>query len=760
MMAYLQLCLWSLGPAVLAVLADRFLLRNGRTRDAQIVTGLMFGVGGALANTFGIYLADVDATVCARDAFSIVSAFWFGPLAGSVTTLVVAAERAITPLWGVGAASWIRSSAASFVVGGFAVVIGKYLFRGERPVLLPAALLAAVAEVIHLAVVFLFGMSDISNTLGIVDSAMVPMMVVCALAATVTAIGCGTVGSLRRNILSPAGGIAIFYGLSMLGTWGVGFGNARYHTLSLLDFAENDLVMTADEIVNIMLEHSARVLAAEIGSPRVLSAAEGEEILRKYDFDEISVIDANGVCVFSTDPTGVGVNLRDYPESRPFMVLTNGVTQVFAQPFRASINNPGVVYKYLGVAFPGGNGFVQLGYSDRRLSAGFVQTYGRLLSDWPIGETGYYLYADESDTCVIVSVPRHSTACGQKLSQLGIGPAEIRTLRAAPEHVAAISVMGERCFVRYREYAHHCILIVVPAAEYYGTAMQFAFAAVAILFIVFVVFGYLIGHMVESGRRIAELHAIEEAKRENDMLMAKSIQSSALPAVYPPFPGERRIDIYAQMTPAREVGGDFYDFYMLDANRLVFLVADVSGKGIPAAMFMMKAKATLEGSVKRTSCLADAVVKANHKLAMGNDALMFVTCWIGVLRLDTGELSFVNAGHNPPFIRRADGTLERLATRSGLTLAACDSSTYTQHSLQLGPGDMILLYTDGVTEAMNAAGEQFFESRLGTVLRELREADPSAICRGIKEAVDAFAAGNTQSDDITILSLFWRGTSC
>ena len=246
--------------------------------------------------------------------------------------------------------------------------------------------------------------------------------------------------------------------------------------------------------------------------------------------------------------------------------------------------------------------------------------------------------------------------------------------------------------------------------------------------------------------------AAESARIERDLSTAKAIQESALPSTFPPFPHISAFDIYANMTAAREVGGDFYDFFEIDDHTLGFLIADVSGKGIPAALFMMAAKTELSNYMASGMDLAEAVQTANWHLCQGNDAGMFVTVWAAKLDWNTGYLTYVNAGHNPPLLRHG-GTWQWLRTKGGLFLGAFDTAIFKSASIKLEPGDQLLLYTDGVNEAFNASEEQYGDDRLEKFLADHSELHPHALVDSLKHELQVWAEGVDQSDDITMLSI-------
>ncbi len=253
---------------------------------------------------------------------------------------------------------------------------------------------------------------------------------------------------------------------------------------------------------------------------------------------------------------------------------------------------------------------------------------------------------------------------------------------------------------------------------------------------------------------IDNLQAVtREKERINaELTLASDIQAHMLPCIFPPFPEHNEFDIYASMTPAKEVGGDFYDYYMLDNKKLALVVADVSGKGVPAALFMVITKVLIKNHVQLGLKPAQVFEKVNNLLCEGNDADLFVTAWLGVLDLESGMLTYVNAGHNPPMLKTADGDFEFLRCRPALVLAGMEMTNYTQNELQLHPGDSLFLYTDGVTEATNASNELYGEERLQSFMNNHKTAGVVDKIHGLKQDIDTFVGEAPQFDDITMLA--------
>lgn len=257
--------------------------------------------------------------------------------------------------------------------------------------------------------------------------------------------------------------------------------------------------------------------------------------------------------------------------------------------------------------------------------------------------------------------------------------------------------------------------------------------------------------------RIAALSTERERVR-SELEIAGRIQVSALPEVRPPFTGQGEFDLSASMRPAKAVGGDFYDFFLIDESCVGVVVADVSDKGVPAALFMMRAKALIKQLLSEGLAPQEAMRRANDDLCRDNNEGMFVTVWLGVLDLSSGELAYACGGHNPPLYRHADGQVEWMRDRSGLILGCFEGVAYRGFARRMEPGDAVLLYTDGVTEAMNAQGECYGEDRLEALIGSLDAGiAPDELTKQVEQGVAAFASGADQADDITLLALRFDG---
>ena len=249
-----------------------------------------------------------------------------------------------------------------------------------------------------------------------------------------------------------------------------------------------------------------------------------------------------------------------------------------------------------------------------------------------------------------------------------------------------------------------------------------------------------------------ELTAIQQ-----ELSVAARIQQSILPRTFPPFPGRQDFELFAEMIPARQVGGDFYDFFLIDNNRLGFVIGDVSGKGVPAAIFMAVTRTLLKATALLGGTAADCLKYINGVLARQSEASMFVTIFYGILHTATGELDYCIGGHNPPYVFSSDASARALSEPANLIVGAVEHAAYQGGQTMLKPGDGVLLYTDGVSEANNVVGEEFSEARLVGAIESQNGAGGEQTVRHILSELRSHTGGATQSDDITLLAVRYNG---
>lgn len=259
---------------------------------------------------------------------------------------------------------------------------------------------------------------------------------------------------------------------------------------------------------------------------------------------------------------------------------------------------------------------------------------------------------------------------------------------------------------------------------------------------------------LERGRLIEAY--IEKERLEEGLKLAHDIQMSMLPKTFPPFPERRDLDIFAAITPAKKVGGDFYDFFFLDENRLCFAIGDVSGKGVPAALFMAVIKTLFKAIAGRVQNPGEILSTVNREICRDNDSQMFTTLFCGILDTRTGEIRYSNGGHNPPYHLSRAG-VQQVPKTGGRVLGLLEETTYAGSRLVLGPGETLLLYTDGVTEALDPAEQFFSERRLESILTQINFASAREQIEYLTREITLFAAGAEQADDITTLAIRFLG---
>lgn len=553
-------------------------------------------------------------------------------------------------------------------------------------------------------------------------------------------------GILKRMVRNPLARICAV--LVVLGTalfWYVCIRLGRRAAEEVLLTAAADIRASIDDCVDLPLFFAGTAICRHYGSPEAMAQSAVDEVMGRYDIDELNVVDSRGI-VLAGALANVGYDMSSHPLTAEFNCLLEGGVETFSQDFRNAIEDPSRRRKYVGIAFPPpAKGYIEMGFDEARVKDGIDYWFRDVAVGWHIGDTGFYVVA-KAETGVIDS-------CGYDF------PPEMNTLASlgfdagrAPDDPRRpfVAVLGGiPCLCLTEEVCFHRVITALPLAEIEeGVAMATAVlgGVLAAVLIVVIFFMTRLSDLVES---LKGYIASEKDRQEKEFALARVVQTSSLPLVFPDTPGFR---IAAKMTTAREVGGDFYDFYRLPSGRQLILVADVSGKGISAAMFMMKARTIVKTCVSSEPDLASAITRANGLLAGNNEAEMFVTAWIAAVDPATGEVEYVDAGHNPPLVRRADGSVEWIGGLKSLALAAMDGVAYRTDRLVLKPGDRLFLYTDGVTEAMDPDGALYGEPRLEAALASAS----GDLLKAVEDSVSAFVKGAEQSDDITMLSFDYK----
>ena len=545
----------------------------------------------------------------------------------------------------------------------------------------------------------------------------------------------------KRLVGRLVGAVAVAFAASMVLTWFLHARMTEGEMRHVVDDLFDRIAIDIRERVDSRMLRLAAMVRDEIyemrGQEWWSDPDESSRRLRaladELGVDEICVADDKGLLTHSARREEVGALdfTKAEGQAREFAALLHDKFEL-AQPLLPN-SLRGEWVKYVGVWIPDG-GFVQVGGRDRTVRQLARTAVTGLTHGWHVtGEDGGIFITTGNGT--IISHPDAGREGGQWRAPGEDYYWENRAIEGFPVYV----VIPKKTAIVERR------VLVATSAFLNGMALVLASCLVGI-----VIAGYVRGQI--------------SAQRKREMDMAKSIQESSIPRVFPPFREERRMDVFATMQTARDVGGDFYDFYFSGTSRLTFLVADVSGKGVPAALFMMRAKATIKGVMQSGLPLDQVAVRVNDALSLDNDAGMFVTAWIGDIDLATGVVTFVNAGHNPP-LRISGGTRPSyVRDRSGLMFGAMPGMKYAAHTLTLSPGDMLYLYTDGITEQPNPDGDLFGEDRLldavGTMLSSgVQPLAPGAspLLDALFAAVIAHGAGVEQADDCTQLVFRYNG---
>ncbi len=511
----------------------------------------------------------------------------------------------------------------------------------------------------------------------------------------------------------------------------------------------------------------AQALSAFIAAdPTVIQSTERlEALLEKLDVDELHISDERGILIASIPEVYKGYDMSTGAQARAFLpALTQPDFTLVQEP---QANSLGVSTQYAGVARRDRPGIIQIGYRPtRREQAERVADINTIAQGFQIGNEGKLRILPNAE-----------------------GQTERRYYHATVDGVPSIC---------YAVPQGELLLIgTLPESEMYlsrNEVLRILVIANVLLFtIIFLLVSWLLQHVVIKGiysvnsslneitngnlneevsvhtttefrdlsaginQTVAALkRSIEnEARRiDAELEMGRTIQASVLPVDFPSTP---TYNLCAKMYPAKEVGDDFYDFFPLDEHRVAMMVADVSGKGITAALYMMNAKALLKELLHALADPAEAFTRANAELCANNQAHMFLTAFLAILDTRTGSLTCLNAGHNPPALKRGDNPWEPLRIKHSIALGVSKKARYTAVPLQLDPAARLLLYTDGVTEAMSPSHEQFGEARLLNFLNSHPETH-EVLLEKLRLELNRFADGTPQSDDITLLSLDYKGT--
>ena len=764
----------------------------------QIIIGLLFGGASAFASSYGVEW--LGAVVNVRDAAPLSAGLIFGAPAGIISGCIGGLYRWFSVYWGGGMYTRVACSIATILAGFMAAGLRKLMFDNKKPTWSYGISIAVVCEVIHMILIFVTNMDNSSYAFEFVQGATIPMVLGNAAAVGISIVivsllshegllknkgGEKIASTFQRWLLA---GIVIAYVITSSFTFILQNGIVQIETQEVFTTAINDIEKAIKDKSNAHILGIAE--QAKQDYEKNINA-DLQNLADIYGVKEINVVRSDGMIVNSTEPDVINnYDMNSKAQSKEFVDALKKQSS-FVQDYSPRGKDESVWRKYAAVNLSTG-GFIQVGYD--------AEQFHRILNEFVIdvtknrhvGTNGFVAVCDDKLNLVI-----DNEYNGKELSSIGIVPRDemIEGKNATSLYYADIidgkTDFSEKYMYVFKFVEGYCLIAAMPEAEatfmrnaslYTSIFMQVLIFAGLFVFIYILIKKVIITNLrkindtlgqitkgdlnvtvdVRSNEEFSSLSddinstvstlkryiADAAARIDKELEYAKQIQLSALPTN---FPDDEDYNIYAQMIAAKEVGGDFYDFYKINDTTIAFLAADVSGKGIPAAMFMMTAKTIIKDLAESSMAVNDIFTKANEKLCQNNESGMFVTAWMGILDLKTGNLQFANAGHNPPLLKRANGEFEYLRTRAGFVLAGMDGVRYRMGELTLSSGDRLFLYTDGVTEATNKDNQLYGEDRLINFMNRNSTVEATSLLPALKSDIDRFVGEAPQFDDITML---------
>lgn len=760
---------------VIYVLDKRTKFGNIRYIPKQIIIGTTFGIIAILATEYGV---PVDGAVLnVRSASPLSAGLIFGWPAGLIAGFIGGIERYFTP---TGDFTRIACTFGTIIAGIVAAVVRRFMVDNKRPSWFYGLFVGLVTEVIHMLMVFLNNSGDIQRAYKIVEICALPMILSNGISVMLALFCISSISKRNGTLIFESGKenisqifqrwlfifVVIAFFVTTFSASSFQKSMAKAIALDTLKSNLEDIENDIQDAANRNLVDYSRFLTNELSIN--LSTDELKKITKEYHLTEISFIDTNGLIIKSSNKN-----------AKLHIPLKNVDKEIY---YAEDSSDDAIKF----VGMKNENYFIQIGFHPEYFEKQIEEQILHVAQYRHIGQKGFVVICNPEGTVISDTIGN----VGKNISILG----QNQNIKATQKEVFLVTIGNKPCYCMYSKVNNFVVLVAMTEEEVFFTKKASVYMLAFMETIVFAIFFATIFVLVKvlvvknirkintslsqitdgdlnvtvdvrDNEEFASLsddinstvttlkHYIDEAaaRFDKDLEIAKQIQQSALPSVFPPYPNRKDFSIYASMNAAKEVGGDFYDFYLVDENHLAFVVADVSGKGIPGAMFMMTSKTLIKSFAESGLPVHEVLTNVNTQLCQNNEAGMFVTAWMGILDLQTGLIKFANAGHNPPLVKHKDGSYEFLKGKVNFVLAGMDMVKYKEQELQLQPGDEIYLYTDGVTEAHNSNNELFGENRLLESLNSTKGMSVEDICKKVKEDVDAFVCDAEQFDDITML---------
>ena len=803
----LRMSMITLGMSVMTVILWIITDKKKLNLGGKLIIGLLYGLAACAGTHFGVDYNSMMLNV--RDIAPLSAGLFFGPLPGIIAGLIGGIERYIAGTYfGVGSFTRIACSVATILAGFIAAAFNRFLFHGKQPTPAYAAALGIVTEVFHMFAVFITHRDDMDFALFVVDTCAIPMIVFTGIGMLISSLVIWMISNNIRTIRMPKKeeisistrfqSWLLLFVIAMIATTFMFSQTLQSRAIlqntqrtmrqaindtqySMLAMEKN--INTANDLLKQQGLDDAHAVAREFTQRGGLKAAAGinfKELCDLYRLYEIDIVDSSKKVVYSSNPNSVGYDMTSSEQSRAFLPILDGTMHEYAQDFMTTGNVNTLSLMYVGVAADGC--LVQVAYDGSKVADYLsIADISSVIKAAHFGKSGDIYITDKFDK--IISNNRD----GEDASTLGYSSENKDKFYRA-------TIFGTPSYCRFEDFGEYRIFAIVPDEELLETikitAYETAFADILLFALIFMLIYILVKKLivkninrinaslkqitsgnlneiidVRSSKEFSSLsddinrtvgtlkHYIAEVENriQTELEFARSIQASALPRVFT-FQNVTEFEVYATMDPAKVVGGDFYDLFFAGPNKFALVIADVSGKGIPASLFMMRSKTTIKSLAESGKSPAAILERANNELCNGNDANMFVTAWIGIIDLETGIMKCANAGHEYPAIMRASsGEFELLKDKHGLALAAMEDMFYTEYELQLNDGDKLFVYTDGVPEATNIKDEQFGTERMLAALDHVRSLPMQQVLPFIKESIDHFTGEAEQFDDITML---------
>ncbi len=670
-----------------------FLRGRKMTPALRVGVGLLYGLCAVVSNHLGIEY--MGSILNVRDIAPLAAGLFFDPLSGILAGLIGGVERFILgEIWAVGWLTRWACGVSTCLAGFLAAALRRWVYHGKRPSAVHAFMVGAVMEVFHMYAILVTNADTIYLAYTLLQSCAIPMIVF-------TALGMAGCSFAVLRLSGESADLRLFL--------------SRAETPIFVHFQRQLLILTVVLFsFSVFSEQTTQLRYARENAGFMLQfrCTELEDLWKDSGGDTeqllVRIRDLNAL----SDNT---VYLVDLKEKR---MLTGMVP-----PEEARVLSPADLELL------------------RQHADGSLEPFSATL-DATMGMESYSVVHLLSDRWMIL-VSAY-TVLMDEYSQVQLYDTLLSGILIFAFFYLLVSLLVENLVVRKLRSVNDSLGRIISGNLHEKVEVRDSLEFTQLSEDINRTVDTLRGYIGEAEKRM-----------ESDLKLAAEIQDSALPKVFR-F-GRTDFEIHALMNPAREVGGDFYDFFFIDRDVLALVIADVSGKSVPAAMFMMRSKTAIKNYARSGSSPAEILSRVNDTLCEGNDAEMFVTVWLGILDLRTGKMRCANAGHEYPVRMPAGGEYALIRDRHSLALAAMEGAPMREYELDLAPGDRIYVYTDGVPEAINEASEAYGTERLVATLNRLRTRSQQEILEGVLADVRAFAGAAEQFDDITMLGLTWLG---